>query len=176
MVDIPHDFKDALPRYRNIGPWLKALIEESDRGKVLISTGLIEEQLKTALLAFMRDVQSAAELFEGPAAPLGTFSSRVEMCFVLGLITDDEHHDLTFIQPIRDDFAHRIETTFETASVTGRCSELRLKAPGNRKLDVEGYGIAQEQFLNSITYLTLHLSLRAERVARHRCEERAWLY
>lgn len=122
------DVRADYPHLAKFWPYLDLLHKESDRGKVLISTGFIEEQLKDVLQAFMLKGKVATELLTSANAPLGTFSSRISACYALGLISDDEHNDLTLVRRIRNDFAHDIHTTFETPNVVDRCRQLRLKA------------------------------------------------
>ena len=123
------DFLKANPHLTEFIPFLDALNLESSRGAVLISTGFLEEQLRRVLVAFMRDVSAAAELVDGANAPLGTFSARIAACFALGLIDEREHHDLTTVRKIRNEFAHKIHTSFDDQAIADRCATLRGKAP-----------------------------------------------
>lgn len=123
------EWKASQPHLKEFFPYLETAKSESARGKVLVSTGFLEERLKQMLLAFfVADSRSATELVAGANAPLGTFSSRIGACSALGLITETEAHDLTLIRRIRNDFAHDIHTSFETRSVIERCKLLKLKA------------------------------------------------
>ncbi len=116
------------PHLKDFVPYLQLLNSESDRGRVLISTGFLEEQLKEVLLAFMIEGSTVEDLIDGGNAPLGTFSSRIAACYGLGLISQDEYDDLTLIRKIRNDFAHDIRTNFSTPSVVSRCDALKGKA------------------------------------------------
>lgn len=122
------DFKKQNPHLDSFWPYQDLLREESPRGQVLISMGFLEQQLRDILLAFMLDVPQAQNLIESNNAPLGTLSARITACYALGLVSDDEHHDLNQLRKIRNDFAHDIHTSFETQSVVDRCATLRLKA------------------------------------------------
>jgi DNA-binding MltR family transcriptional regulator len=128
--DVPRvsdDIKSGYPHLSEFWPYLELLDKESDRGKVLISCGFLEERLKRILLAFMLENSQAQKLVEGANAPLGTFAARTTACFVFGLISEDEHHDLILLRRIRNDFAHDIHTSFTTQNVVDRCRELRMK-------------------------------------------------
>lgn len=129
------ELKKKYPHLEKFWPYTEVIDKESARGKVLVSTGFLEEQLKQILLAFMLESQQAEDLVEGGNAPLGTLSSRISACFALGLINQHEHDDLHLIRKIRNDFAHDIHTTFETESVVNRCRELHYSAkdvPGEK--------------------------------------------
>ena len=152
------------PHLREFLPWLDLLNQESERGQVLISTGFLEQQLTDILKSFMIENSGSDTLFEGANAPLGTFSSRISACFALGLITDGEHHDLSLIRKIRNDFAHDIHTSFTTPSVASRCSQLLSRAkdyPG-AKAGTRG------QFVTAATALILGLVNRAHYVGKER--------
>lgn len=171
MADDPRSW----PHLKAFFPYLELLQTESDRGKVLISCGFLEEQLKQVLLAFMIDDQVADSLLEGANAPLGTFSSRIASTYSLGLISEDEHHDLNHIRRIRNDFAHDISTTFQTQSVVDRCRQLRLKAHdyfsetmGQVTVDPPG------QFQTSAVSLIMNLTNRAHYVAQARRSYGNW--
>lgn len=166
-----------MPHLSKFFPYLELLRSESDRGRVLISTGYMEEQLKDILLAFMLDMPQAKELVTSGNAPLGTFSSRIAACYTLGLISEREHHDMTLLRKIRNDFAHDMHTSFETPSVVDRCKLLHHKihdhtSPtiGEVKMD------AVSQFTSAATSLILNLTNRPHYVSHKRCGYGEWKY
>jgi len=124
---MPDSLRATHPNLEKFWPFIQLLRQESERGQVLISAGFLEKQLKDVLLGFMIDNPQTRGLVEGANAPLGTFDARIEACYALGLITEDEHNDLILIRRIRNEFAHHIDTSFETLSVVSRCSQLRMK-------------------------------------------------
>lgn len=129
----PDDYRKQQPHLEKLGPYLEVLNAESARGKVLVSTGFLEEQLKEILVAHFLECPEAGELVEGGSAPLATLSARISACYVLGLITKNEHDDLQIIRKIRNDFAHDLHTTFDTERVVNRCRELRHAAKHDPK-------------------------------------------
>jgi hypothetical protein len=169
------EWKAKNPHLKEFLPYLDILNSESDRGKVLVSTGFLEEQLRQVLLAFMMENQSATELLDGANAPLGTLSARVAACSALGLISETEAHDLTLIRRIRNDFAHSIYTTFETHSVIERCKLLKMKAHdytsekmGDVKVDPSG------QFVTTAVALITNFINRPHYVRQKRCVAKEW--
>ena len=170
-------FKKENPHLDDVWPFLKLLQEESDRGSVLISTGFLEQQLKDVLTAFMQEVPAKAYLLGGANAPLGTFSSRISACFTLGLITDDEHHDLNQLRRIRNAFAHDIHTTLNMQSVKDRCATLKMKA---HDYDSEEMGevrmTAQGQFHTAAVALIMNFVNRPSYVAKQRRKPQDWPY
>lgn len=169
------DLRKEYPHLAKFIPYIELLAKESDRGKVLISTGFIEEQLKEVLLAFMLDKPSATELVTGGNAALGSLSSRISACYLLGLISEDEEHDLSLIRRIRNDFAHDIHTSFKTRSVIDRCKILRLKAHDYTSLQMgEVVMTPGAQFETSAVSLIMNLTNRATYVARKRLSYGNW--
>lgn len=168
----PRPLLETHPHLKDFIPWLDLLNKESGRGQVLISSGFLEQQLNDILQAFMVANSGTDTLFEGGNAPLGTFSSRIAACFALGLISEDEHHDLSLIRKIRNDFAHNIHTSFETPSVVSRCSQLLSRAK-----DYPGVTVGtQGQFTTAASGLILSLVNRAHYVSKKRCVQERWPY
>lgn len=58
-----------------------SLIEESDRGCVLMATAFIEDKITY----MVQDKNVQKNIFEGNGA-IGTFSSKIDLAFLLGLI------------------------------------------------------------------------------------------
>ena len=107
-------------------PFMIRLAKESDRGAVLISTGYMEKVLKDILVAYLIEGGTSDALFDNGA--LATFSARAAACHALGLISDDEFHDIQLIRKIQNYLAHEMNSTFEDPQVVDRCKLLRLKA------------------------------------------------
>ena len=100
--------------------------EESDRGCALMAAAYLDEALKQMLASYMvNDKRLIKDLFNGQG-PLATFSSRINLAFALGKISNEAKFDLHIIRRIRNDFAHISEPIdFENESISNRCKELR---------------------------------------------------
>lgn len=107
-------------------PFMLRLSKESDRGAVLLATGYLEKMLKDILKAHFIEGASSNDLFNEGA--LATFSARAAACHALGLISDDEFHDIQLIRRIRNYLAHEMTSSFDDPQVVDRCRLLRLKA------------------------------------------------
>jgi mannitol operon repressor len=83
----PSEILKGYPNLHDYLRYLEELNKESPRGKVLISTGYLEQVLKDILCAFLIENTVVDDLFEGGNAPLGTFSARAKLAFTLGLIS-----------------------------------------------------------------------------------------
>jgi len=171
------DFLQKYPNLEEFLPFLDLLKSESARGKVLISSGFLEEQLRRVLLAFMREDGASNALVDGANAPLGTFSARIAACDALGLLSESEAHDLQIIRKIRNDFAHDIHTSFETTSVKDRCKMLKMKAHdySNERMG-EVVVSADGQFITAATAVILNLVNRPHYVSQKRRTPETWPY
>ena len=64
MDESYEDFKAKNPHLKDFLPYIERLGKESDRGRVLISTGYIEQLLKDVLQAYFIEGNSANSLFD----------------------------------------------------------------------------------------------------------------
>lgn len=101
--------------------------DESDRASVILAAAMLDAALEAVLKAFLMPTSAADDsLFEGGNAPLGTFSSRIELCYRLGLLDACHARNFHLVRKLRNDFAHNITgCTFADSSVIGRLAELR---------------------------------------------------
>lgn len=100
---------------------------ETDRGCALMAAAFLDELLKKLLKSFLVDDQkSFNSLFSGSGG-LSTFSSRIDMAYLLGLIPLNVKRDLHLIRKIRNVFAHSMDIIdFNHPSIASRCVELSL--------------------------------------------------
>lgn len=100
--------------------------KESDRAVVILVASLLDEALTSSLKSYLTPIASSSdEIFDGSNAPLGTFSSKINMIHRLGLISSRFCRDLHLVRKIRNSFAHNIfGCTFENGSVKSRIDEL----------------------------------------------------
>jgi hypothetical protein len=97
--------KDAVSVY------FRALRQESERGKILLLAGKLDELLCQLLQAFFkphRGKKDDDKLFM-PMGPLGSFSSHIEMAYRVGLISKATADCFDILRQIRNDCAHGIE-------------------------------------------------------------------
>lgn len=70
--------------------------------------------------------KAATKLLEGAQAPIGTFSTRLDMAAVLGLVTTREYQVCQLIRRIRNECAHLSDTalSYATPQITALCKQL----------------------------------------------------
>ena len=78
-----------------------------DRGRMIYSAGRVDDELKDLLvLALLPDPTHAEQLF-GQDGPLGTFSSRIKMASLIGLLHPDFIRALNHFRKVRNEVAHK---------------------------------------------------------------------
>lgn len=103
---------------------IKELTNSSDRAKVVLGSAVIEELLERVLKKFfVQDKDKIEKTFEGATGFLGTFSAKIKMAFLLGLISEELQKDLDNLRNIRNKFAHNIlGCDFNNQSIKGLCN------------------------------------------------------
>ena len=98
----------------------------SDRSCAIVVAAILEERLKKLLSArFLPNASKHDPLFDGPNAPLGSFSAKIDMAFRIGLISHKFTRDLHLIRIIRNAFAHNFSPlSFDSADIQSRVMEL----------------------------------------------------
>src|SRR6267143_6200243 len=87
---------------------LEEMAGESDRGAVLVSVAMLSEALHHLLKIRLTPNPSTEDAFlDGHNSPLGSFSSRIDLAYRIGSVSEKFARDLHLIRRIRNDFAHR---------------------------------------------------------------------
>ena len=134
------------------------LKKETDRGLPLVGTVLIDEKLRDTLDAFFIGGKINSKLLNDSNSPLGTFSSRIDICYGLGLIDEFEYKEINYLRKIRNEFAHaKHGISFKTGKIKDLCSNLKTITP-----EIEGFDIRDPKtiFIFSITNIVLRLYYR----------------
>ncbi len=101
--------------------------ETSDRAIAIVGAAYLDDRLARTIRAFLIKRDEPTRKLLGTQGPLGAFGARIQMAFCLGLLDEDEYHDLGIIQKIRNEFAHQVaDLTFDEARMAQRCDLLRL--------------------------------------------------
>ncbi|MBX3361836.1 MAG: hypothetical protein KF912_09500 [Phycisphaeraceae bacterium] len=103
----------------------RTLSHESDRGVVLMAAAHLDDQLKELLSFILVDDVGAQQDLLSSNGGCSTFSSRIALAYLLGLISKKVYRDLTLIRKIRNDFAHvATPIALADATIANRCREL----------------------------------------------------
>lgn len=107
----------------------------TERGEAILHAARLDDLLASLLQEFFIDDKSVSnKLLSGFNAPLQNFSVRIDTAYALGLISENERHNLTIINKVRRDFAHTTEhkRSFATREIRDRCRELKLPSEFTR--------------------------------------------
>jgi mannitol operon repressor len=156
--------------------FLQEFQAESDRGAALVGAALLDARLERLLLSHLLPGKFADELVGGGNAPLGTFSSRIKMCYALGLITTAEREDLHIIRAIRNEFAHREHgISFDDLKIESFCSSLKSRRPPDMVQQSGGYP-PRQRFNDAVLFNAMQLWYRPEHASKFKAAEREWPY
>ena len=156
----------------DLGEFVEELKQETDRGLPLVAAALIDDKLAETLRSFFCNVPAAGKLLDDTNAALGTFSSRAEACYALGLIDEFEYREIALIRKIRNEFAHaKHGTSFQNARVQGLCSTLQTEA-----VEVAGYSASDPRFrfMSAAVAIVLRLYHRPDWVKQERRQPKPW--
>lgn len=100
--------------------------KETDRASVILAASILDDLLKVALCNRLSiNPQSQDSLFDGANSPIGTFSSRIDLAYRVGVTSTQFSRDLHIIRRIRNEFAHSISgCNFNEPRVQNRVLEL----------------------------------------------------
>jgi DNA-binding MltR family transcriptional regulator len=103
------------------------LTNDSDRAAGLVAAAIVEQRLEEVIKFWLeRDVEVQEKLFRA-SGPLGTFSVKIDLAYLMGIITAEGRNDLVTMKGIRNDFAHEPDLdSFKLQTIADRCKNLRL--------------------------------------------------
>lgn len=157
----------------DLAKFVDELRRESDRGLPLVATALIDQLLRDSLRAIFCENGSPSKLLDGSNAPLGTFSSRIDACFALGLIDQFEYGEINLLRKVRNEFAHaRHGINFETSKIQGLCSSLKSDLPLGADYPIND---PRFRFTNATVVIVLRLYHRPDWVALERRQPKTWV-
>ena len=158
---------------QDFSSFVSELHRESDRGLALVGGALIDDRLLETLRAFFCEGVASKRLLEDGAAPLGTFSSRSDACFALGLIDAFEHREIALIRKVRNEFAHaKHGMSFKTAKVAGFCSTLASDLPLGSDYPINE---PRFRFTNAVVVMASRLYYRPAWVEKERRQGKSWV-
>jgi DNA-binding MltR family transcriptional regulator len=80
--------------------------KQTDRGCALVAAAWVDDALAEYVRAVLRPDQHVSDQLFQSEGPLGTFSARIKIAYMFGLIERYEYEDLEIIRSIRNEFAH----------------------------------------------------------------------
>jgi hypothetical protein len=116
---------EAGVRMKEVTNFRTFISSETDRGAVLMSAAFLDDKLKELIekkLVQDKKISRRAFDFNGP---LGTFSSRIDFAYLIGVLPKNAQRDLHTIRAVRNQFAHHAAPlSYEEEKVKTLCDRL----------------------------------------------------
>ena len=106
LIDIADESGLEKFRLEEFIDFRKSLIQESDRGCALMAADFIEDKLEKLLESYFIENEKVCKQLLKANGALATFSSKIDLTFLLGLIPKNVFNDLHILRKIRNEFAH----------------------------------------------------------------------
>lgn len=130
--------------------WME-IVNESDRGCVLLATAMIESRLDEIFEAIFSNNMIPKKIINSlfdSNGPLATFSAKSKLAFSLGLISKNAFEDLEILRKIRNNFAHTADKVdFINHELTKEIEKMNcVKYAKDRAKNVKRYDISNTDF------------------------------
>src|SRR5438046_1761220 len=117
--------KRKITKLDEVADFRFSLSNETDRGAALVCAAFLEEDLKALLERYFIDVPKVVSRLLDQSGPLATFSAKIDLSFVSGLISEEMYRALHLLRRIRNSFAHYHKPrSFNDEDISNQCSEL----------------------------------------------------
>ncbi|MBA9078667.1 MltR family transcriptional regulator [Rufibacter quisquiliarum] len=95
-----------LEKLQEISQLRLELDKETDRGCALLGVSYLDEELKELIQSYLVQNNTIQKKIFDNNGGLATLSSKIDIAFLLGLISKETYNDLNYIRKIRNEFAH----------------------------------------------------------------------
>ncbi len=130
---IPNNQTEA--RTKRMSALVEEMSGESDRAVAIVGAAWVEEGLTEAISAFLRPHPAVRKRLFGTAGPLSSLSAKVDLAFMLNMVSELIRADLHVIRQVRNEFAHHIahklehtRLDFSAEHIRGPCLAFRCVA------------------------------------------------
>jgi DNA-binding MltR family transcriptional regulator len=90
----------------------------SDRAVAIIAAAILERHITAAIKRRWRTAPNTSSSMLATEGPLGNFGPKVDLVYLMGLISAEAHADLKAIKKIRNKFAHYLDVDdFESQAI-----------------------------------------------------------
>jgi DNA-binding MltR family transcriptional regulator len=159
-------------------PIIDEIERQTDRAAALIAQAYMEQRLLNAIKAPLENEDDIQQGLFRPSGPLGSFSSRIDLARLLGIIEPRIHKTLHVIREIRNEFAHKPQPRdFNFPRIKDLCAniDVSLDIRAHNRTTDETYritlrpdGSSRTAFMKSIKLLLFCLSMEINRMPPRR--------
>jgi DNA-binding MltR family transcriptional regulator len=161
LQSVMDQLADQLPneagaRMKELMSFRTSIAGETDRGAVLMAAAFLDDKLKELIeKRVVQDKKIRRRVFDFNG-PLGTFSSRIDFAYLIGVIPKNAQRDLHTIRAIRNQFAHHAAPlSYDQEKVKALCD--RLVFHGVKEVASGG-----SKFRRSVMALLTYIALAIE--------------
>lgn len=106
---------------------VKDLDAMSDRAAAIVIAALVELRLSLAIKSRLQQDQVIIDRTFRVSGPLGSFAPKIDLAFLMEVISKEAHSDLVIFKNIRNEFAHQLHALdFSAASINKECQRFKL--------------------------------------------------
>lgn len=134
------------------------LEKETDRGAALLGAAFLDDVLELVLRSAMVDAPEVIDKLIGGGRALESFGSRAHLAYLMGLLGPDIYADINLIREVRNDFAHRQPTSFDSEEIRDKCKRLQCVSV----FYTDEMCTPQERFVVDIVLIANHLLVQAK--------------
>jgi len=95
-------------RKENFETFVNEFRNESDRAAVILGASKLDQLLGMLLEHYLLPCPNSSDQLFSNNGPLGTFSSKIDLCYRLGLIDAEFSKSIHLIRRMRNSFAHEV--------------------------------------------------------------------
>jgi len=96
----------------------------SPRTGTLVAASFVENHLEHLTRSRMKDDKKLLDKMFASSGVLGTFSAKINIGYLINIYSQPTWKELDTIRDIRNDFAHKLDVSYDTQSVKDRCASL----------------------------------------------------
>jgi DNA-binding MltR family transcriptional regulator len=106
---------------------LDQIEKDSDRAAAIVIAVIIERRLTQQIEARLHKHPKIHKQLFRTSGPLGSFSAKIDLAHILGILSAEAHRDLVTTKDIRNAFAHYLDiTNFKSQRIRDLCFNLKL--------------------------------------------------
>jgi DNA-binding MltR family transcriptional regulator len=150
---------------------------KSDRATAIVAAAILEDRLTKAIQSKLRNDKDAVSRLFRQSGPLGSFSAKIDLGYLMGLYSPEIYKDMHTIREIRNAFAHGLrEKDFCSTRIGDLCRNIKnfdrnfiIQGVHRRdkikrqaiftRLDPDSQTFNREKFVRTCQILVLLLSL-----------------
>jgi len=143
------EYESFLDNVSDITKFETLFTNETDRGCALLAASILDFELSILLKKSFVSNYKVNKKILSPNGPLGTFSSKIDICYALGHFPKEDYNKMHTIRNIRNQFGHSIEAlNFNIPSISHQIKSVALP-------NLSDTGTYREMFIDTINKLLI---------------------